>query len=205
MTNTASVSVSRAQGNRTVPWLLLLLPAAAIALGARGGITSLGSFRWLGDVAAWLTILTLMLTPLVMMFPHVLALRWLMKQRRHIGMAAFYYGLAHGVLYLMAVAGFDRMIADLSRPTYALGWLTLLAFLAPAVTSFDWCLRKLGPAWKDVQRITYVAAILLLAHWLMASHSPERVALSVLPLVLLELWRIYTITKRRRERAAAKG
>ncbi|GAA3855275.1 hypothetical protein GCM10022404_03070 [Celeribacter arenosi] len=66
-------------------------------------------------------------------------------------------------------------------------------------------MRKLGRNWKTFQQFVYGAAVLTLVHWA-ALHDWGSVGPALvhfMPLVLLEIYRIWSTQSRRRQRAAA--
>jgi len=85
------------------------------------------------------------------------------------------------------------------------GWLAFLIFVPLAITSTDGWVRSLGRNWKTLQQGVYAAAVLTLIHWA-ALHNWGGVGPALvhfMPLVLLEIYRVWSTQTRRRERAAA--
>ncbi|WP_022705683.1 hypothetical protein [Pseudorhodobacter ferrugineus] len=80
-------------------WALLSLPAIPMILGLTSGDPdAVGNvLHPSGEFAARFMIITMMITPLMMLFRNSSWPRWLMKRRRHLGVAAFFYALAHTV------------------------------------------------------------------------------------------------------------
>lgn len=149
-----------------LPWAVLALPAAALL----SSLTS-GDPRALhhvsgeaGEWAARLLMLTLIVTPLTMIFRGGDFARWLRKARRHFGVAAFAYGVLHLGAYLGSET-LARVLSDLTKVEYLAGWLAFLVFLPLAATSTDWAVRRMGTWWKPMQRLTYLAAAAVLLHW----------------------------------------
>ena len=73
------------------------------------------------------------------------------------------------------------------------GWLAFAIFLPLAATSFDAAVRWLGPRWKTLQRFTYAAAVLVLAHWAVQEDWKSVVPALVHfgPLIGLEAYRVW--------------
>ncbi|MEE9428930.1 MAG: ferric reductase-like transmembrane domain-containing protein [Paracoccaceae bacterium] len=124
-------------------------------------------FRWSGVFCVWLMLGTLAITPFVRMFRTAPWNRWLIVRRRHIGVAAFGYGLLHTVYWIQTKSLHD-VLFSVFRPVALIGWLALAVLLAMAVTSNDWSVRRLGIRWKTLQRWIYIGAPLTLWHWFMA-------------------------------------
>lgn len=143
-----------------------------------------------GEFAARFMIIALMLTPLSMLFNHQSWTRWLLKRRRYFGVAAFSYALLHTLIYLADKGTLTPVINDLSKFSILIGWLAFLIFVPLALTSNNWSVKKLGPNWKRLQRLAYVAALFTLAHWIFLEYHFVSAAAHFAPLALLEIYRI---------------
>lgn len=170
-------------------WLLLSLPAipmlANLAAGAYKPLLHPS-----GEFAARFLILSMMLTPLMMLFPKAGAIRWLMKRRRHIGVAAFAYASLHVIAFVLHEGTFDKILGELVHVKNLLGLAAFLIFVPLAATSNNLSLRALGPRWKPMQRMAYVAALAVLAHWLLSSKEIGGAIVHFAPLAVLELYRV---------------
>ncbi len=91
--------------------------------------------------------------------------QWMKRNRRYLGVAAFGYALLHTILYLIDKAALDPVLSDLPKLYIWTGWIAFLIFVPLAITSNNWFIRKMGTWWKWLQRWTYAAAVLTLAHW----------------------------------------
>ena len=115
------------------------------------------------------------------------------KNRRYFGVAAFGYALLHTVFYIIDESTLARMIAELPRLYIWTGWLAFAIFIPLAVTSMDYFVRRMGTAWKSLQRWTYAAAVLTLVHWA-ALHNwenPTGAIVHFAPLAALEAYRVW--------------
>lgn len=190
-------------------WLLLALPALGMLFEAVGS-TDPRVFRHLihgtGENAVRFLIITLMATPLAMLFKGWRGPRWLVKNRRYFGVAAFGYAALHTVFYVMGEGTLERILSEATQLDMWTGWLAFFIFIPLAVTSMDYFMRRMGPRWKTLQRFTYAAAVLTLIHWA-ALHNwrhPEAALIQFTPLILLELYRVgWFINKRLKRRRAA--
>ena len=152
-----------------------LLPALLILVdGLRGGLgANPVEFvtRATGVLALVFLVVTLLVTPL----RKLCGWNWLLKQRRLLGLFAFFYGLAHLLTYL----GFDRdwklqsVPEDVyKRPFIAIGMLTFVLLVPLAATSTNAMIKKLGgKRWAQLHRLTYVAAIGGVLHYYMIVKS----------------------------------
>jgi methionine sulfoxide reductase heme-binding subunit len=170
-------------------WLLLSLPAIPILSGFFSGDYK-HALHPTGEFAARFMIISMMLTPLMMLFPKVHVIRWLMKRRRHIGVAAFGYALLHVAAFVLHEGTLPKILSELFEFKNLLGLAAILIFLPLAVTSNNLSLRAMGPTWKLMQRIVYVAALAVLVHWLLVSKDMGGAIVHFVPLALLEIYRI---------------
>lgn len=90
--------------------------------------------------------------------------------RRTLGVAAFFYALAHFLLYVIdqnfALGTVAREIA--LRLYLTIGFVALLMITALGVTSTDGMVRRIGGArWAKLHKLAYVIAILAVVHFMM--------------------------------------
>lgn len=146
-----------------------------------------------GETSVRLLIVTMMITPLAMLFRGSQWTRWLMRKRRYFGVAAFGYAALHTLFYVLDKGTSDRIVGELGHLYIWTGWLAFLIFLPLAATSFDYAVRKMGRAWKPLQRWVYVAAVLTLVHWA-ALHNWGEIAPALIhfaPLIALTAYRLW--------------
>ena len=189
-------------------WFLLAIPAFFIFYDAATS-TNPRIFHILvhpsGENSARLLIFTLMITPLAMLFRGHGWTRWLVRNRRYFGVAAFGYAVLHTLFYILDKGTFDRILGELGRFYIWTGWLAFLIFLPLAATSFDSAVRRMGRAWKSLQRWVYAAAILTLVHWA-ALHGWKETPGALLnfsPLIALTVYRLWHQYKRSGDRRSA--
>jgi sulfoxide reductase heme-binding subunit YedZ len=118
-----------------------------------------------GEFSARFMIIAMLASPLALVFKGWRGPLWLKKNRRYFGVAAFAYAFAHTVVYLIDIGTLASVLADLPKFYIWTGWLAFAIFVPLAVTSMDYFVRVMGPAWKKLQRATYAAAVLTLLHW----------------------------------------
>ena len=177
-------------------WLLLALPGLGMASDLATS-TSPRVYRELlsptGEFAARFMIIAMLASPLVLLLRDWRGPRWLRKNRRYFGVAAFAYAAAHAVFYLIDKGATAAVLADLPKLYIWTGWLAFAIFIPLAATSMDYFVRVLGPWWKWLQRWTYAAAVLALLHWAALDGwngvGPALVHFG--PLVLLEAYRAW--------------
>ena len=154
-----------------------------------------------GEFAARFMIIGMMATPLMYLFKGWCAPRWLVKNRRYFGVAAFGYAALHTGFYLGSEP-WATVVSDFTKLDIWTGWLAFVIFIPLAATSMDYAARKLGTAWKPLQRWTYV---LTLMHWasLHDWRSPWAAVIHFAPLALLTLYRLWYVYLRPRRPTAA--
>ena len=117
-----------------------------------------------GKSALILLSLSLACTPLSSIF----GLKQFGRVRRALGLYAFLYAAGHLILFAGVDYGFNLKFiwADSANKPYIwVGLAVLLILLILAVTSFRWWMRYLGKTWKQLHRLVYVAAPLVILHY----------------------------------------
>lgn len=184
-------------------WALMAIPALPMVLGTFTSDDARIFHKLVhpsGEFAARFLIITLMITPLSMLFKGRAWTNWLRKNRRYFGVAAFFYALLHTVYYMIDKSGLDPILSDLPKTYIWTGWIAFAIFVPLALTSTDNAVRQMGTAWKALQRWTYVAAIFTLVHWA-ALHDWGGVAPAMVhfgPLIALSLYRLWWVYLRPR-------
>lgn len=117
-----------------------------------------------------------------------------MKQRRTLGLFAFFYGCIHFVSFLQFYIGWDAAALGeelAERPYIALGFIAWLLLLPLAVTSTRRMQRRLRGNWARLHRLIYPAAVLACLHLLWQARSDVGEALFYLAVFgVLLVWRI---------------
>ncbi|TMV10464.1 protein-methionine-sulfoxide reductase heme-binding subunit MsrQ [Arenibacterium halophilum] len=171
---------------RVPPWLIYVVAAAWAAWMFWRGVTGdLGADpvkaleHTYGERALQLVVLGLAITPL-----RRFAGLNLIRFRRAIGVTTFFLVLAHFTVWaVLDVQSLARVWADIVKRPYITVGMAALALLIPlAVTSNNWSVRRLGPKWRKLHKLTYPMAVLAAVHyvWLAKGFQIE-------PLVYLAL------------------
>jgi sulfoxide reductase heme-binding subunit YedZ len=185
--------------NRYFVWALLALPAVIALVKVALGTAVLGVvFSVTGVYSERFLVVVLAITPLAMLFKSFWT-RWLLVNRRYIGVAAFLYALEHTVHFVVK-APLDRFLGTFTRLDMITGWLSLAILLAMALTSNDYSVRRMGTKWKSLQRWGYLATALALAHWLLLDPRASLFLIYVVPISLLMIYRIMHDRYERRQR-----
>lgn len=117
----------------------------------------------------------------------------LKRLRRGLGLAAFAFAAAHAVHYVVYVGLWpDHLHILVRRPYLLVGVIALALFVPLALSSNAAAPRRLGPRrWRLLHRLVYPAAVLVVAHELMAwSNLFGEVGLHALCVAALLAWRI---------------
>ena len=154
-----------------------------------------------GELALQLMVLGLIVTPLRKSVGVNL-----IKFRRAIGVTAFFYVLAHFLVWaVLDVQTLSAVWADIvKRPYVTIGMASFLMLIPLAVTSNNWSVRKLGAAaWKRVHWLTYPAAVLGALHyiWLVKGFQIEPLVYAAVIAGLLAL----RVSWKRSERRVARA
>jgi methionine sulfoxide reductase heme-binding subunit len=177
---------------RRVPvWLVYLagaLPAPwFLYLGLTGGlgVEPIKALEHeLGLVALQLLIAGLAITPL-RRFAGVNLIRF----RRAVGVLAFTYVALHLLVWLVLdVQDPARIWADIvKRPYITIGMVGFVLMLPLALSSNNWSVRRLGPRWRQLHKLTYIVVLLGAVHFVMLSKGFQLEPLAYLAAILILL------------------
>ena len=171
-------------------YILCALPVPVLFyMGATGGLGPepiKALEQELGKIALQLLVAGLAITPL-----RRIAGINLLRFRRALGLMAFF----HVVVHLLVWAVLDVQIvaqiwADiLKRPYVTVGMAAFVLMIPLALTSNDRALRRLGPRWRVLHRLTYGVTVLGAFHflWLTKGFQIEPLAYLAAILGLLAL------------------
>jgi sulfoxide reductase heme-binding subunit YedZ len=169
----AASQAKRLLESRLAFCLVLALPGAWWLSGYWTGRLFYGEVvHATGLLSARLLIAALAIAPLIRVLPRVRWLGWLRRRRRYLGVAAFGYALFHALVYVARQAAIGDLIEDARAAAMWTGWVALLVMLTLAATSNDTSVRFLGPRWKRLHRVVYIAAVLSFAHWVLSAFDP---------------------------------
>ncbi|MCY3877328.1 MAG: ferric reductase-like transmembrane domain-containing protein [Rhodobacteraceae bacterium] len=178
-------------------WFLLSLPAAAMLLQLASTDGTSEDFADLlhvsGETSARALIVAMLASPLVLLLRGWRGPRWMMKNRRYFGVAAFGYAALHTLFYILDKGSFGAVVEEIPQFYIWTGWVAFLIFIPLAATSMDYAVRIMGRRWKTLQRSVYVAAVLTLLHWA-AVHDWGGVGPALVhfvPLTVLEAYRLW--------------
>ena len=117
-----------------------------------------------GKTALVLLVLSLACTPA----NTLLGFKPALKVRRALGLYAFFYALAHLTMFVGVDYLFDVVLladAILEKPYALVGAAAFLVLLPLALTSTKASMKRLGQTWNKLHRAVYLAAILVIVHF----------------------------------------
>lgn len=169
---------------RVINFVLWLLPALGLALGAARGTLGINPLeRLLQTTGHWALIallVSLAVTPLRRLSAwaarrwqarygkRLSDWNWLVRLRRQFGLYAFFYATLHLGCYAAFDAALDwrAMWDDLREHAFmAPGLLAFAALLPLAATSTQAAMRALGRHWRTLHRLSYAAVALAFLHF----------------------------------------
>lgn len=123
-----------------------------------------------GEVALYYVLLNLLIGILIgfkVKFP--IKLRFLLLQRRYLGVLSFFILVFHVFLYFAMESFEPKAIEQLLTKDYLIfGGLAFFILLIMALTSNDFSVRKLtNRIWKRLHRFVYLASFFFMAHILL--------------------------------------
>lgn len=172
-----------------------LLPAVLIGIDGLRGKLGANPVEFVTRSTGVLTLVFLVLSLLVTPLRKMYGWNWLLKQRRLIGLYAFFYGVAHLLTYL----AYDRdwqlgtVVGDVyKRPFIAIGMFSFALMVPLAVTSTNAMIKRLGgKRWAQLHRLSYYLTIGgVLHYYLIVKSDITYPALFALVVAALLGWRV---------------
>ena len=146
-----------------------LLPALLIGVDAWRGNLGANPVEFVTRATGVLALVFLLLTLAVTPVRRFYGWTWLAKQRRWLGLYAFFYALAHLIIYVGGDRGWQlpTIPTDMARrPFIAIGMVSFLLMVPLAITSTRAMVRWLGGRrWTQLHRLTYIVAMGGVVHY----------------------------------------
>ncbi len=179
--------------SKYILWLILAIPGVSLTTKFLTGSAKYGMLMHVtGEFAGRFLVISLIATPIAMLFPKGRVSKWLIRNRRFFGVAAFAYTLLHTVFYLLEET-LGHIVDEFFRVGMITGWIAFFIFIPLAATSTDAAVRRMGPKWKKLQRWVYLAAVMTFLHWALVNteHPHWGPALfHFTPVIVLSLYRL---------------
>ena len=157
-----------------------------------------------GKTALILLILSLACTPI----NTLLGFKQVLKVRRALGLYAFLYAAIHFLVFVGLDYGFDPDLlkqALVDRRYALVGFAAFLILLPLAITSTKGWMKRLGQVWKKLHQWVYLAALLVIIHfvWLVKVDIREPLLYGAVVVLLLvfRIPRVRQVVSRIRSRS----
>ena len=179
-----------------VLWLILAIPGIMVTVNYfTGQITYDMIMHITGEFAGRFLAISLIATPIKLMFPRGRVSKWLVRNRRFIGVSAFVYTLLHTIFYVLEYP-FSQLMSEFSEAAILTGWIAFFIFIPLAITSTDAAMKRMGGNWKKLQRWVYLAAVMAFAHWALLGLQGEHASMGgalfhFAPVMLLQVYRVW--------------
>ena len=102
---------------------------------------------------------------------------WIIKTRRPLGLASFFYACAHSFIYLHFDVSYQWQwfLEDTQQKLYLnLGLISFFIMTILALTSPTFFMRALGKVWRYIHRWIYLLSIVVLWHsWLASKYGDD--------------------------------
>ena len=186
-------------------YIIAVIPPVLMFLSALNGTLGVDPVKELehemGELGLQVLIAVLAITPL-RRFTGIS----LIKFRRALGLIGFFYIFLHLLVWLVLdVQILDQIVKDIiKRPYITIGMAGFVLMLPLAVTSNNWSIRKLGPKWRNLHKLTYPALILGGVHfvWLVKGWQLEPLIYLGVILALLAARVFWSVAPRAKSRRA---
>jgi methionine sulfoxide reductase heme-binding subunit len=161
--------------NSVVPLALMLWDVYHKRVGAN-------PLEFVTRTTGMLTLVFLLLTLAVTPLRQIVAVNWLVKFRRMIGLFAFFYGSLH----LLTYVAFDRFFNLISipadvvkRPFITIGMAAFFLMVPLAITSTNKMVKRLGgKRWSRLHKLVYCAGIGGVLHFWLLVKADTRLPLT---------------------------
>lgn len=179
-----------------VLWLLLAIPGTLMTKNYFSGAINYDMIMHItGEFAGRFLIISLIATPIALMFPNARISRWLIRNRRFFGVAAFAYTLLHTIFYVLEYP-LEQLVDEFKDLAILTGWIAFFIFIPLAMTSTDAAVKRMGPAWKKLQRWVYLAGLMAFAHWALLGLQGEEASMGgalfhFTPVAILQIYRVW--------------
>ena len=179
-------------------WLILTIPGVMTTINYINGKLNYNMIMHIsGEFSGRFLVISLIAPPIALMFPKGGVSKWLIRNRRFFGVAAFAYTLLHTIFYVLKYP-ISQLVNEFSDLAILTGWVAFLIFIPLAITSTDAAVKKMGAAWKKLQRWVYLAAFMAFTHWALLGFEGEHASMGgalfhFVPVMLLQVYRVWKI------------
>lgn len=181
--------------SKYILWSFLCLPGLMFTIGLFNGRMDYDKLMHAtGEFSGRFLMFSLIATPLVMLMPKFKFPKWLARNRRYFGVAAFGYALYHLIAYLVEVPS-NEVMAEFFQFGLLTGWVAFIIWVPMTITSTDGWVRSLKKSWKKIHNWGYLAALLAYLHWAFIHDHWKPALVHALPVVLLQIYRWVRVSR----------
>lgn len=141
-----------------------------------------------GEFCARFLVFSLIATPLIMLMPSYSIPKWLNRNKRYFGVAAFAYGLYHTIIYVIEEP-INQVLSEALEFSMLTAWIALIIWIPMTITSTDAWVVRLKETWKKIHNWGYLAAILAFVHWAFVHYNWQPALVHAAPIILLQGYR----------------
>ena len=175
--------------SKYILWLILMLPGLIFTIGVFIDNMTYDSYMHsTGEFCARFIIFSLIATPLLMLLPNYKFPKWLNRNKRYFGLAAFAYGLFHAIAYVVEVPA-SQVLRESFQFGLLTAWISLLIWIPMAITSTDAWVLKLKSTWKTIHNWGYLAALCAFLHWAFIHYHWKPALVHAAPILILQAYR----------------
>ncbi len=187
--------------SKYILWSFLMLPGFLFSIGIIRGTSNYENLMHItGELSGRFLLFSLIATPLIMLFPKFKFPKWLVRNKRYFGVAAFFYALLHTAAYIIEVPT-QKIAGEFFDIGLLTAWVAFIIWIPMAITSTDGWVKQLKGNWKKIHNWGYLAALLAFLHWAFI-HYHWRAALFHAVIILgLQTYRWVKVYTREKKRA----
>lgn len=175
--------------SKYVLWVFIMLPGLMFTIGLlNGGLSYESLMHATGEFSARFLVLSLIATPLLMLLPKYKFPKWLNRNKRYFGVAAFAYGFYHTIAYLIEIP-INKVFGEFFEFGLLTAWISFIIWIPMAITSTDGWVKRLKATWKKIHYWGYLAALLAFLHWAFIHYHWQPALIHATPVILLQGYR----------------
>jgi len=184
--------------SKFILWIFLMLPGLMFTIALLKSTMSYEDLMHAtGEFSARFLIFSLIATPLAMLLPKAKFPKWLNRNKRYFGVAAFAYGLYHTIAYLVEVP-FSTVLGEFFEIGLLTAWIGFIIWIPMAITSTNGWVKRLKATWKKIHNWGYLAALLAFLHWAFIHYHWQAALIHASPIIVLQGYRWWKVMNNKR-------
>lgn len=175
--------------SKYILWIILMLPGGLTIQGILTGSLMYSDLMHVsGELSGKFLTFSLIATPLAMLLPNAKFPKWLIRNKRYFGVAAFIYAFYHVLVYLIKTS-VSQIMNEWFQFSFLTAWISFIIWIPMAITSTDSWVLRLKSSWKKIHNWGYLAALLAFLHWSLIHYHWQPMLLHAAPVILLQSYR----------------